>query len=558
MVNAIGQRFLESSATPLDSNATYTSHASPPALTSASAYAESELAFPQVVVHPCNVFGCEFAAHGFANELDLRRHQESKHPESYPPLVTYACRVRGCRAPRYMREQNLNTHIATTHPELLEQGNTFAQLQALNTSGRFGNIDQADSFLVGEGYNPPIDSNLDPFSSYSGALSDQMAPRNRSRRQTVSSIGANSPRGRPRGLDGVNRRLSLRQSNSRSRSLKQTASENGDLYLRAHEMSHSMVGPDREAASMGNISNISFQMPVAAAGRGIDSVNEMELDIWMQQNPEEAAIFPLSAPSFSQSFEMGASLQTFQEPNMFQGEASAPGRNGRQSQSLMLRNDYPLQASMPSNVSWNQEIDRSPFSLTSTFGNSYGNLQTNLKSEDIQSYQGDFSIQPFASSEQFTSQPPFQANRNETYSGLKLNLDIPAAPSQYLSNEDCSPNFHSRSTSIQTPVVTISHAVEDADPGLNLLPVQTEIKSVPLQPRMPSLPQSYFSTSLSSSGANESLRTPVEMSNFYLYGSIDDASGGVGSNKLFMNNDYDNLSNISEFADLNMLDDMQP
>lgn len=451
MANSIGQSFLESSPTPLGLNATYIPQATPPALTSAltsaSAYGESELGFPQVL---------------------------------------------------------------------------------------------AGSFLVGESYNLPTSSNMDPFTSYSGALGDQMALRNRARRQTVSSRGPNSPRGRPRGLDGVDRRFSLRESHSRSRSRRQTASENGDLHLRDHEMGHSTVGFDREPAYMDNISNISFQVPVAGV-------------------LEQAAMLHLSGSHFPQSFEMGTPLQAFQGPNMFQDEVSTPGRSGGQLQSFMLPENYPLQTSIPSNVSWNQELDQNSFFLSPTFGNSYGNPQSHLIREDIQSYQGDFGLQPFTSSEQFTPRPPFRANRDETHAGLNLHLDIPTASSQYLSNEECSSKFHSRSTSIQTPIITINGLdVEGADSALNLLPVQTEIKSFPLQPRMASLPHSYLSTSLSSSGANESLRTPVDVPNFFSFGSIDDATGGMGSNKHFMNNDYDNVSNISEFGELNMHEDMQP
>lgn len=171
------------------SDNTYFSSLSP--TSSSTSDNDSMLTFRNATTHVyhCNVVGCDLH-HGFASDLDLRRHQESRHADLFPSSITFTCPVNGCRNQHwpFVRQDKLQEHMRFNHPDFFQKNQGSYGAASDDSDPLRPGKQQLERFLAGE-YLPGLDNDLVAFPARQRLPGENTPFLQSSGRETTSSRG---------------------------------------------------------------------------------------------------------------------------------------------------------------------------------------------------------------------------------------------------------------------------------------------------------------------------------------------------------------------------------
>jgi hypothetical protein len=164
----------------------------------------------------CDVEGCELK-HSFSTDLNLRLHQESRHPNLFPPNTTYVCPVQGCYHQHwpFVMEENLQEHMRLNHSDVFLDSKGLEDINPLQLSKEY-RVGQylANEYALGmnndmvafparnmvQGENPPFLQTTGRITTSSRGRGGIRKPTSQTRRSSTSSRTAPIPiPGRPAG-----------------------------------------------------------------------------------------------------------------------------------------------------------------------------------------------------------------------------------------------------------------------------------------------------------------------------------------------------------------------
>ncbi len=449
----------------------------------------------------CNVQGCD-DRRVFTEEIHLRRHQEIKHADLFQPKITYACGAIECRTRRYATIERLQSHINCTHPETLESP---AQLPASEISWRDTQPDrraQVNNFIAGQ-YLAGMEENPSTI------------PRQKAR-------GEARPLAIDNRIQGKGSRRSQQQMVHRKTSMRGSVSTmQRQLSARsADDSAGKPLGPLNTASSNHRIgstvinSNAFFQNPALQARLTVDQMDDFNVQHGVLQSYPHRTNSP--TPSLIDRF--GHNMQISNQSNLPQtcseiGEETMDPAVLRERHGMYVTNTAPLPTSAAFVVNLDPEKQpMMPFNPRSI--NPYVNLEHTETGVIFQPGYNGTGMEVPAWSGQGSSSPAGQINfLNGTYAPLGFQFNN--QNNHYPVNDSSSPNFPVTPSTTKQPMLMLNDGTMlNTSHGANFNYAPNTRKIDPVLSQQESLPRLEYST-MSSSGASESIISPVDDPNPY-------------------------------------------
>ena len=413
----------------------------------------------------------------------MSHHQEIEHADLEPQTRTYPCPV-DCGVKPFITLEYLHSHVKCNHLEILSSP---TQLPPSNVSDRDAQPDrraQLDDFLA-EAYLPGMENNLN-------AIADQRASREVDSftvddlHLQKSSRRAHNPR--------VHHEPRMRRPNSlMQRQLPARTADDHAVEIQRHFRN---TRSDRGLHITATNSNASFQRQALRGQHTMEGINNF--DVQHERSPSRPQYINSPTPSLSGQFT--SRMQISDQSHVFQGSsdfgeelAHSGIQQDHQGMSVAMRT-APLRTSTAFQRSWDpQNQATNPLN------------QQNLDSYDnIGFTQTDASFQP-----------------NYDYS----NMPVPTAQTGGFSNGYVPPGFQTDTqnttylmndgTWLEGPVITLNNgSVIDADQDDDLTFALNTLHSDQILSQQNNPPNLDYSN-LSSSGASESLLSPVDAPNLF-------------------------------------------
>jgi hypothetical protein len=473
-----------------------------PSSTPASSHTDLRSTYTQDIGY-CqgNLYGCD-RTHRFTQDMHTKRHKEIEYADPQPQTGTYPCPV-GCGVKPFRKSEYLHNHVKCNHLEIMS---SLTQLPPSNVSERDAQPDrlaQLNDFLA-EAYLPGMEHNLIAIADQ-GASEEIDSLTIDDFRQQKSSRRAENPRNHH--MARIRRPNSLMQRQLSER----TADDHAVEIQGQFGITRSDCGPGIRATN----SNASFQRLALQCQDIMEGINNFDLQ--HERSPSQAQHINSPAPSlsghFTRTMQISDQTHIFQSSSDF-GEDLAHSAIQQDHQGITVTMDtVPLRTSTalhrsldPRNQPTNLVTTQTPdpydsIGLTQTDSNFQPNY--GYSKPRVPLYSGQGALTPTAQTKGFSNSYAPPGFHTETQD------------SGYLMDDTTWLSFTIPPNAAKGPIITLNDgSMLQADQDDDLTFDLNTFNSDPTLPQQNNIPNLDYSN-MSSSGASESLLSPVDASNLF-------------------------------------------
>jgi len=492
-----------------------------PSSTPASSHTDLRSTYTQDISYcPCNLYGC-VRTHRFTQEMHMKRHQEID-ADLQPQTGAYPCPAR-CGVKPFRKSEYLHNHVKCNHLEILS---TLTQLPPSNVSEHDAQLDrraQLDNFLA-EAYFPGMEHNLITIADQgaSGGIDSLTID---DFRQQKSARRAENPR--------IHHVARMRRPNSlMQRQLSERTTDDHAIEIQGQfGITRSNCAPGITPANP----NASFQLPALQGQDIMEGINNF--DVQHEVSPSQVQHINSPAPSlsghFARTMQISDQSPVFQSSSDF-GEDLAHSAIQQDHQAVTVTmSTIPLRTSTALHRSLDPQ--NQPMNLVNT--------QTPDPYDTIGLTQTDASFQRNYGYSKMRM-PMYSGQGASTFITQTKGFSNGYAPpefrteaqdSRYLMDDATWLSFHIPPDTAKGPIITLNNgSMPQADQDGDLTFDLNTFNSDPILLQQNDIPNLDYSN-MSSSGASESLLSPVDASNLFAdrcKGELDSASLMNGFNNM--------------------------